>query len=83
MVLVLLFGLLSIVMADDCPSLCPFIYAPVCATIKNFEGESVACTFPNHCMLSVFTCRTKQESVMKQGPCREKNEGCYEIIKGF
>ncbi|XP_037807521.1 vasotab-like [Lucilia sericata] len=84
--IILLLSLFSIVMADDyddCPVVCPLIYAPVCGTIQNLDGESVKCTFPNDCMLGAFTCRAKQELVKKRGPCKEKFEGCNEIIRGF
>ncbi|KAL7728766.1 hypothetical protein ACLKA6_004130 [Drosophila palustris] len=46
----------SFVMAeDDCPSICPFDYSPVCGEAM-FEGRLVRCQFSNECKMRASVC---------------------------
>ncbi|XP_037807522.1 vasotab-like [Lucilia sericata] len=78
---ILLLALFSVVMADECPTICPRILSPVCGTIENFEGETVECTFPNECLLRKLTCNTNQDLIKEEGPCSEDISQCIELIQ--
>ncbi|KAI8118417.1 hypothetical protein FF38_02057 [Lucilia cuprina] len=78
---ILLLALFSVVAAQECPTICPRIFSPVCGTIENFEGETVECTFPNECLLRKLTCNTKQDLLKEEGPCSADLPQCIELIQ--